>query len=326
MSQHLEYMQIEPTTRCNYTCGFCVGRHMQQRDLDFSTFKMLIDATDNLKHIELQGEGEPLLHAQFFEMIDYARLRFPSLAVSLITNGSLFTEEIIANIISANIHTILISIESADEAEFQLIRGGKLTRVMRGINALIERKRALNSQLKVGFAVTVLKQTVPQINAIAELYTRLNMDGGISIQPLQSMDCYTRFYDQGMKKSIPSRDDAIEIKKIIATDSTLKYALSIYQMHKSFYRELFSHNTPQQNTCSWLENGLYVTAEGIATSCSFTKDVRENGYGAITSNLEKILELRSELSRKLKENKIPSQCKGCGIAYNILRRATNNIV
>lgn len=296
---------------------------MQQRDLDFSTFKMLIDSADNLKHIELQGEGEPLLHPQFFEMIDYARLRFPSLAVSFITNGSFFTAENIVNIISANIHTILISIESADEAEFQFIRGGKLARVIRGINDLIERKQALNSQLKIGFAVTVLKQTVPQINAIAELYTRLNMDGGISIQPLQPMDCYTRFYNQDMKESILNRDDVIQIKQLVATDSTLRYALSVYKTHKSFYSKLFSHTTPQQNTCSWLENGLYVTAEGIATSCSFTKDVRENGYGTITNNLEKILEMRAELSNKLKENKIPPQCKGCGIAHNILRRAKN---
>src|SRR5690606_764917 len=106
--------------------------------LDFSIFKNFVDSATHIKHMELQGEGEPLLHPQFFEMIAYARKRFPSLEISFITNGSLFTETIIKNILSANIHTILISIESADEAEFQYIRGGKLSRVVRGIKELIK--------------------------------------------------------------------------------------------------------------------------------------------------------------------------------------------
>jgi MoaA/NifB/PqqE/SkfB family radical SAM enzyme len=314
-------MQIEPTTRCNYTCGFCAGRHMEQQDLDFSTFKVLLDSVDNLKHIELQGEGEPLLHAQFFEMIDYARSRFPSLAISFITNGSLFTAENITKILSANIHTILISIESADEAEFQLIRGGKLSRVVRGITDLIEKKRAVNSPLKVGFAVTVLKQTVRQINSIGALYKQLNMDGGITIQHLQSMDCYSRYYSQEMRQSIPDRDDAMEMKSLIVTDNILKYALNTYQSFKSFYSDLYASVPPQQNACPWLENGLYISADGIATSCCYIKSGKENGYARITNSLNKILERRAELSGELQANKIPAQCQGCDIAHNIYRRA-----
>jgi hypothetical protein len=51
MNRSLEYIQIEPTTRCNYTCGFCAGRHMEQQDLDFSIFKRMIDAIEDLKHL-----------------------------------------------------------------------------------------------------------------------------------------------------------------------------------------------------------------------------------------------------------------------------------
>lgn len=324
MPQNLEYIQIEPTTRCNYTCGFCAGRHMSQTDLEFSIFRNFVDTVNHIKHMELQGEGEPLLHPQFFEMIVYARKRFPSLAISFITNGSLFTEKNIENILSANIHTILISIESADEAEFQHIRGGKLSRVVRGIKELIERKRELNSELKVGFAITVLKQTVRQISAIGELYNELNMDGGISIQPLQSMESYAQFYSQQMTQSIPSRDDTVAIKQLIATDSALKYAINTYQYNKSFFSELFSQSNQKNDTCPWLENGLYISAEGIATSCCFTKNIKEDGYASIENNLEKILKLRAFLSERFKEKKPPRQCKGCGIARNILRRNSSN--
>jgi len=320
MIQSLEYIQIEPTTRCNYTCGFCAGRHMQQQDLDFETFKTLLDSTQNLKHIELQGEGEPLMHPQFFDMIAYARLRFPSAAISFITNGSLFTTDNIAKIIAANIHTILISIESADEAEFQQIRGGKLAKVKRGIAELIAQKNALASTLKVGFAVTVLKQTVTQINYIGELYKDLNMDGGINIQPLQGMDCYAQFYTPEMKQSLLGHEDRATLNSLIASDRTVKTAYRSYQAQKSFYSSLFSSIPEYINACAWLENGLYIAADGVAASCCYVKNTQKDGYAPITTSLESILEQRAELSRQLGENKVPAQCQGCGIAYNVINR------
>lgn len=320
MAQRIEYIQIEPTTRCNYTCGFCAGRHMQQRDLAFTQFKELIDAIENLKHLELQGEGEPLLHPQFFEMIHYAKSRFPDVKISFITNGSLFTTENISRILECDIHTILISIESPNEDEFQKIRGGKLSKVKRGISDLIEKKLLINSPLKIGFAVTVLRQTVSQINDIGELYEKLGMNGGIVIQPLQAMDCYTQFYDAGMRQSIPNQDDRVQLNSLIATDNKLKQALMTHKIAKSFYSDLFSSVVPQSNACAWLENGLYISADGTANSCCFVKDSQKDGFSYIDDNLSQIIEQRSALSQKLTAGEMPNQCKSCGIAKNIIRQ------
>lgn len=323
MTNKIQYLQIEPSTRCNFTCGFCAGRHMQQMDIEFNRFTQVIDALDDLRHIEMQGEGEPLLHPHFFEMIEYARRRFPDVRISFITNGSLFTHDNISRIIDSSINSILVSIESSDEDEFQRIRGGKLSRVKRGIEDLVDRKNQSGGNLRVGFAVTVLKQTVNQINMIGDLYKQLGMDGGITIQMLQSMDCYTQFYDFEIIRSIPNANDQVRLNGLIAGDLALRESLWIFRKQRNFYTDLFSSVAPGSNTCAWLENGLFMSANGIACSCCFIKDSQRDGLGNFENNFPTILEKRAEMLNQLRAGDIPSPCKGCGIARRIQLHAKN---
>lgn len=323
MANKIQYLQFEPTTRCNFTCGFCAGRHMQQTDMALDHFTQVIDALDDLRHIELQGEGEPLLHPHFFEMIQYARRRFPNVRISFITNGSLFTHDNISRIIDSSINSIMVSIESADEDEFQNIRGGKLSKVKRGIKDLVDRKNQASGKLRVGFAVTVLKQTVDQINMIGRLYKELGMDGGIVIQLLQSMDCYAQFYDSEMRRNIPNVNDRIRLNGLIAGDGALKESLFAFNKEGSFYSDLFSSIAPGSNTCAWLENGIFMSADGVACSCCFIKDSQRDGFGQFENNFPAILEKRSEMLNKLKTGDIPGPCRGCGIARRIQLQAKN---
>ena len=92
-------LQIEPTTRCNYTCGFCVGRHLDQNDLSLDTFRHTLDLLPDLERLEIHGEGEPLMHPDFFEMARLARER--GIRLSTITNGSLFSAERIDRILES---------------------------------------------------------------------------------------------------------------------------------------------------------------------------------------------------------------------------------
>src|SRR5258705_4577422 len=263
----IQFAQIEPTTRCNYTCGFCAGRSMRQGDLPWETFERFLEQNPDLKHVELQGEGEPLIHHRFFDMVAACRAR--GIKVSLISNGSMLGRTQVDRLIEQAVESIHISLESADAAEFQAIRGGKFSKVVDGISLLMQRRRELgNERPVVGFAVTVLRRTLGAIQKIVELYKELGMDGGISVQPLQEMSCYTEHYDEQMLKQLVPRE--------IWQEYQWQYRSAVATVDKaanasSYYRSLFTGFDPEEGKCPWLDRGAYLNIDGNVTGCCFMK-------------------------------------------------------
>lgn len=244
----VKFLQIEPTTRCNFKCEFCCGRQMDQNDLNLLFIERVLKLFPSIQHIELQGEGEPLLHAQFFEMVKLINQR--NIKVSFITNGSLLTPQKIEQILNSHIQSICISIESADKQKFREIRGGDLTKILLGIESLIyTRNKRMQNYPSVGFAVTVLNCTKDQMPLIADLYNRLGMDGGIRLQFLSEMQSYIQVYNKAlMNQRISQADEPWIFSQYIQAMQNLQRNLSYI---KNFYDEL--EETPNFDSSEMLE-------------------------------------------------------------------------
>lgn len=319
----IPFLQIEPTTRCNYTCGFCAGRHMEQRDLTLAELEALLDGVEELEHVELQGEGEPLLHPQYFAMIAAIRRRFPHVGVSMVTNGSMFTPENIAALLDNRISRIFVSLESAEDEKFQAIRGGKLSRVKRGIAAFLEeRNRRGLSQPTLGFAVTVLRSTREALyDSIAPLYRELGLDGGINVQPLQRMPQYASLYDADMQAELMSPDEDREFGARLFASPDLGALIQESQRNPGFYDRLYA-STARRPVCPWLENGLYVGMDGVVVPCCYVKDSGRYGLGRVGDDMAIIGQRRGELARKLAAGQVPAGCTGCRLAHGLAAHAT----
>ncbi|NJD88673.1 MAG: radical SAM protein [Betaproteobacteria bacterium] len=315
---NLPFAQVEPTTRCNFTCGFCAGRHMPQRDITPETFQAFIDQAEGLEHIELQGEGEPLLHPQFFGLIEIARRKFPQLQFSLITNGSLFTAENIDGLLRHRVTRIFVSMESADDAAFQRIRGGKLERVRRGIRELLAERDARGMDAPVvGLAVTVLKSAVPGIGrGIADFYGDLGLDGGITLQRLQAMPQYSRLYPAAVRGELPDEADMRRLDDELRGNAAFLAALRQRQDRPGFYELLYA-SVDTSVRCPWLENALYVATGGELVPCCHAKDYARDRLGDLGSGVEAALRKRAGLALQLRQGKIPPSCTGCAIAHRI---------
>lgn len=314
----IRFLQIEPTTRCNYTCGFCAGRHMPQNDLDFAKFESFLSRLEGVEHIELQGEGEPLLHPDFFAMIVAARRRFPGVGISMISNGSLFTTENISKILDSGITRIFVSMESADDDRFQAIRGGKLERVRRGIRALLAARQARAMDLpSVGIAVTVLHSTIDEVfDTITPLYRELGLDGGINIQPLQGMPQYVQYYDEAMRAEFCTPEDGRHFEARMQQSVELRQAMQERLRQPGFYERLYA-STGKKAACPWLENGLYVAQDGAVLPCCHVKDAARFALGHIAGDWSLIQTRRSAMAARLAAGQVPPACTGCRLAHGV---------
>lgn len=147
VDEYPPYLQIEPTSVCNYRCVFCYetdptftkksNGHMGHMSLDL--FKRVIDqAEGNVEFISLASRGEPLLCQEIEPMLAYTRGKFLNLKMN--TNASLLDESKCHAILQSGIKTLVFSADAAEEPLYSKLRvGGHLDKVL----ANIERFKAI---------------------------------------------------------------------------------------------------------------------------------------------------------------------------------------
>ena len=116
-------IQIFPIYACNFKCCYCIfptpldkrGFISDKVSMDLTLFKRCIDNMqsfpDKIKVLRFVGIGEPLLHKDIVEMIEYSTMANIASTVELLTNASLLTHQISKAIIAAGLNRMVISIQ-----------------------------------------------------------------------------------------------------------------------------------------------------------------------------------------------------------------------
>ncbi|MGE5342711.1 MAG: radical SAM protein [Candidatus Omnitrophota bacterium] len=159
-------VQLILTRRCNLACSYCSAAHF----LDHETEPELnteewISVLRRLKEIgvftiEFTG-GEVLVRDDFFEILEAAvACRFSK--ISLLTNGTLVTETVAAELKRLGIKTISISLDGDKESHDRLRGTGSYEKTMAGIRHL------LDHGIIPTIAFTPLKQNVKSLEKLAQ--------------------------------------------------------------------------------------------------------------------------------------------------------------
>jgi radical SAM protein with 4Fe4S-binding SPASM domain len=172
------YLQIEPTSICNYRCVFCYQTdnkfnkrsdgHMGHMKLE--TFKLIIDqAEGNIEFISLASRGEPLLCPDFKEMLSYTRDKFYNLKIN--TNASLLDEKMSHAILESGVKTLVFSADAADSKLYSKLRvNGKLETVLANIKKFQEIRIKKYTKSKIITRVSGVKVNSQQDLGAMEKY------------------------------------------------------------------------------------------------------------------------------------------------------------
>ena len=89
--------------------------------MSLDVFKNAIDELEgNVESVTLASRGEPMLNPEISSMLDYMRGKF--LASKINTNASILSEKLIHELLSADLQTIVFSVDASDKATYEKIR------------------------------------------------------------------------------------------------------------------------------------------------------------------------------------------------------------
>jgi MoaA/NifB/PqqE/SkfB family radical SAM enzyme len=306
------FLNLEPTTRCNFECWYCVGRHMEQADIAVDRFVRILDNFPGMKTLALVGEGEPLMHKEFFDMVKIARDR--GITVGTISNGSTFSKSNIEKSCASGINYISISIDSTNPEQFAASRiGGNLEKVLQNIQNLVAyRDKHGYKYPKIGLKGTLFAESIDELPKIVDLAKAHGVEIFEGFQPLNPMRTYIPIYPECKKVKLSEIDT---VRHKIQSDTP--YALSQLQSIQSFAEqegiELDNNGTPNGMRPGCDEQWIYALLSGDVTPCCQIKDPINPKWNLSDYTIEEIQKdpdyqnLRFNLWNGL----FPQMCKGC---------------
>lgn len=140
------YLQIEPTSFCNFRCVFCFQSNPSfsgkkngfMGHMTFETFREIVDQAENkIEFISLASRGEPLICHDIEKMLAYTRNKFLNLKIN--TNASVLTESKIHSILQSGVKTLVFSADAADEKLYEKLRvNGNFKKTIKNISLFKE--------------------------------------------------------------------------------------------------------------------------------------------------------------------------------------------
>ena len=126
---------VDPASACNFSCQFCPTGHADliketgryQGVLKLDTFKKIVDDLHEfdqpLKVLRLYKDGEPFLNKNLAAMIRYAKDSGRVQYIDTTTNGSLFSQKRLGEVLEAGIDKINISVDGMNNAQYKQFTG-----------------------------------------------------------------------------------------------------------------------------------------------------------------------------------------------------------
>jgi len=310
-------IDLEPVAKCNLECPFCQvpgwHRAYETSSMGIELFEKIIDQFPKLKHIKLQGMGEPFLNKDLTSMIRIAGAK--NIKTTILTNGTLLNKELCVEVLESKLTKLCFSFDGATKKTYESLRvGASYETVVNNIRNICKLRNKGHYKTSIHMRCLISNQMV--LDEFVEL-VQLASDIGVDVLNISNE---LKIWKIKNKITYPM--------KTLAVDSFENYKSMINKADKKARKLKLNLNIEQSNKhkqsypCYTPWNTLFISVEGKIVPCSNIGNPDTWCMGNLNENeIHKIWnsELYAKLRKSIKLGQIPSFCSTC---YNYNQKSS----
>lgn len=302
-------IDLEPNSRCNFRCTMCQvsewARGQRAQDMTFEEFESLRSLFNFVIEAKIHGMGEPLLHKEFFNMVEY----FKSYSIWTRTsiNGSLLlANNNIEKLVKSSLGEIQISLDGATKETYEKIRvRANFEKVTKGIIELNSACESYNRKL-TRMWVVLQKNNIHELSAFVELAKELKFKKLTFSLSLNDWG-QELWRDKNGSKGIALESTIDKIKDLFQKSIDNGLEISLWQQANKY-----SVNKGLQDLCPWIFDRTYITSDMRLTPCAIIGNPEITDLGGASDVLNSWNSEKYISFRKLHlTGAIPNECTSC---------------
>jgi len=293
------------TEGCNLRCRHCwIAPKYQSEEnsypsLDLDLFKSIIEQAKplGLTGVKLTG-GEPLLHPQIHEILEF--IRTEDLRLTVETNGVLCTPELAQKMAACKDAFVSVSLDGAEADTHEWVRGveGCFDGAMDGIRNLVD------ARFRPQVIMAIMRRNKDQMEELVHLAEHLGA-GSVKFNIVQPVARGEKTHESGEALSI---EELVDLGRWVEDTLSTSTNLRLHYSHPMAFRALgkmFGENGDGCGVCGIL-GILGMLANGSYALCGIGETVPDLCFGHASSdslediwnNTSVLLELREGLPQR----------------------------
>jgi radical SAM protein with 4Fe4S-binding SPASM domain len=289
--------------------------------MPFDNFTRLIDQFTGLKELQLQGLGEPMMHPQFFDMVDYAAAR--GVRVTTNSNLTLINAARAERCVQSGLDILHISIDGATAETYERIRvRSKFEKVLRNLGLLQEaRAKTGRAGPRLHLVMVIMRQNLHELPELVRFAHRWGMEE-IFVQHL----CHD-FTEASLPAHYQPMRDFVQAQTLLLEDPAR--VEEYFEKARQVARELgirlrlprvepkpYLPTMGGRDRCDWPWRGAYISYDGFAMPCCMISTPDRTNFGnMIADGVEAVWNgaAAQTFRRQLASNHPPEICQSCSV-------------
>jgi radical SAM protein with 4Fe4S-binding SPASM domain len=179
LSSFPKILNLEVTNFCNLNCPMCIVKETREQGfLRLDLLEKIVKENRKLlenQFIWLHFNGEPLLHPQLFEIIEF--LKQNGIKTRLSTNATLLTKEVAFELMKAGLDYIVFSVDGNTKETYEKIRvGANFETVERNILSFLRIKKKYNFQTKTQIQFIKMKENEKEVKDFIKKWKKTDIN------------------------------------------------------------------------------------------------------------------------------------------------------